>query len=197
MAAISRNSTLLEVAAIVSAALEEAGFKSVLSGGAAISIYTDNRYESVDLDFVSSVSMQELATILEPLGFERGAKGRARYFCSERPVTTAQRSDRDRSGISQRASNDHVLDFGGAVQILRSLRRGELTQQGQVRPRSCEVGGNLGEHPGEALIAESPSLSGVAPGGFEGVVQHAAAHGCHHHPGQIDARQGRAESRDR
>lgn len=47
---------------------------------AAISIYTDNRYESVDLDFVSSVSMQELATILEPLGFERGAKGRARYL---------------------------------------------------------------------------------------------------------------------
>lgn len=71
MAAISRNSTLLEVAAIVSAALEEAGFKSVLSDGAAISIYTDNRYESVDLDFVSSVSMQELAAILEPLGFEK------------------------------------------------------------------------------------------------------------------------------
>jgi len=80
MAIISPNSTLLEVAAIVSAALEEAGFKSVLSGGAAISIYTENRYASVDLDFVSSVSMHELATILEPLGFERGAKGRARYF---------------------------------------------------------------------------------------------------------------------
>jgi hypothetical protein len=60
MATISGDSTLLEVAAIVSAALEEAGLKSVLSGGAAISIYTDNRYESVDLDFVSSVAMHRL-----------------------------------------------------------------------------------------------------------------------------------------
>lgn len=80
MATISGDSTLLEVAAIVSAALEKAGLKSVLSGGAAISIYTENRYESVDLDFVSSVAIHDLARILEPLGFERGAKGRARYF---------------------------------------------------------------------------------------------------------------------
>lgn len=52
----------------------------MLSGGAAISIDTENRYESVDLDFASSVSTQELAAILEPLGLERSAKGRARYF---------------------------------------------------------------------------------------------------------------------
>lgn len=78
--AISSESTLLEVAAIVSEALEAAGVVSVLSGGAAISIYTENRYESNDLDFVSSAAMKELTGILEPLGFRRGAEGRARYF---------------------------------------------------------------------------------------------------------------------
>jgi hypothetical protein len=38
------------VAALVSTALEAAGISAVLSGGAVVSIYTHNEYESADLD---------------------------------------------------------------------------------------------------------------------------------------------------
>ena len=63
---------MLELAAVVSGALQDAGVTAVLSGGAAVIIYTDNRYQSQDLDFVSSERMSRLAEILEPLGFVRG-----------------------------------------------------------------------------------------------------------------------------
>jgi hypothetical protein len=52
MSSITRESTLLEVAAIVSDALQKAGIAATLSGGSAVSIYTENAYQSRDLDFV-------------------------------------------------------------------------------------------------------------------------------------------------
>jgi hypothetical protein len=39
---ISANTTVLELAALVSQTLEAAGIKATLSGGGAVSIYTDN-----------------------------------------------------------------------------------------------------------------------------------------------------------
>lgn len=54
MSAITEDSTLLEVAALVSAELQNAGIAATLSGGAAVSIYTDNAYQSKDLDFVTA-----------------------------------------------------------------------------------------------------------------------------------------------
>ena len=74
--------SMIELAAIVSQALEAAGVVAVLSGGSAISVYSDNRYRSFDLDFVTSESLSKLARVLEPLGFE---KGKGRYF--EHPDT--------------------------------------------------------------------------------------------------------------
>ena len=49
---INEDSTLEEVATLVCAGLEADGISVVLSGGAAVSIYSDNPYESYDLDFV-------------------------------------------------------------------------------------------------------------------------------------------------
>jgi len=49
----------------------------VLSGGAAISIYTNNRYQSFDLDFVTNESISTIAKVLAPLGFVRDED---RYF---------------------------------------------------------------------------------------------------------------------
>jgi hypothetical protein len=49
----------------------------VLSGGAAISIYTNNRYQSFDLDFVTNASISMIAKVLAPLGFVRSKE---RYF---------------------------------------------------------------------------------------------------------------------
>jgi hypothetical protein len=54
MAEIKATTTLKELAVIISEALEAAGIIATLSGGGAISIYSDNQYMSHDLDFVTS-----------------------------------------------------------------------------------------------------------------------------------------------
>ena len=74
MARINASTTIEELAAVVSAALEAAGINAVLSGGAVVSIYTNNEYESGDLDFVSPASADRIAEAIAPLGFRR--KGR-------------------------------------------------------------------------------------------------------------------------
>lgn len=60
---------MTELAALVSQTLEAAGIKATLSGGGAVSIYTQNEYESKDLDFVTSERRDALASALHPLGF--------------------------------------------------------------------------------------------------------------------------------
>jgi len=70
MTAISKNSTLIEVAALVSGALQNEGIVATLSGGSAVSIYTDNAYQSRDLDFVTAALVEDLARALTPLGFQ-------------------------------------------------------------------------------------------------------------------------------
>lgn len=45
---------------IVSDTLEKAGIIATLSGGAAVSIYTDNPYQSVDLDFATTALVEDL-----------------------------------------------------------------------------------------------------------------------------------------
>jgi len=79
-ASINKKTTLIELAAIVSEALERAGITATLSGGAAVSIYTDNRYESVDLDFVTAALVNDLKTVLEPLGFRHAGRPRLSVF---------------------------------------------------------------------------------------------------------------------
>lgn len=77
---ISKKTTLIELAAIVSDALENAGIIATLSGGAAVSIYTDNRYQSVDLDFVTAALVDDLKIVLEPLGFQHAGRPRLSVF---------------------------------------------------------------------------------------------------------------------
>ena len=64
---LSASSSVEEVAAIVSDALTSAGITAVLSGGAAVQIYTSGLYESRDLDFVASASQRELEQVLDRL----------------------------------------------------------------------------------------------------------------------------------
>ena len=77
---ITENTTLTELAVIVSEALERAGIVATLSGGAAVSIYTDNRYLSEDLDFVTVALVKELERALEPLGFRQSGRPRLSVF---------------------------------------------------------------------------------------------------------------------
>jgi hypothetical protein len=69
MAEITRATSLQELAVIVSEALERAGIIATLSGGSAVSIYSDNRYQSHDLDFVTLAAPARLQPVVASLGF--------------------------------------------------------------------------------------------------------------------------------
>lgn len=71
---ISEDTRLIELATVVSEALEKAGIVATLSGGAAVSIYSANRYLSEDLDFVTNAVVGELERVLLPLGFAKKRK---------------------------------------------------------------------------------------------------------------------------
>jgi hypothetical protein len=66
---IASDTPLAEVAAVVSETLQAAGIVATLSGGSAVSIYTDNHYQSKDLDFVTTALRGEVQAALAPLGF--------------------------------------------------------------------------------------------------------------------------------
>ena len=74
-----------ELAAIVSEALAAAGIVATLSGGSAVAIYSANRYQSEDLDFVTTALLEELKPVLEPLGFVHTGSPRLSVF--EHPAT--------------------------------------------------------------------------------------------------------------
>lgn len=69
MSEITPKSTLQDVAAIVSSSLEHAGIAATLSGGAAVSIYSNNLYQSKDLDFVTAAMLADVSPVLSGLGF--------------------------------------------------------------------------------------------------------------------------------
>jgi hypothetical protein len=74
MTGINPGMTIREIALAVSTVLLEAGIDLVLTGGAVVSIYTENRYQSYDLDFISHAGNKEIAETLSTIGFH--AKGR-------------------------------------------------------------------------------------------------------------------------
>lgn len=74
--AISNETSAVELAVIVSQVLEDAGIAATLSGGGAVTIYTNNNYQSNDLDFVTSERREKLAEALAPLGFNLAADRR-------------------------------------------------------------------------------------------------------------------------
>ncbi|MCB1053522.1 MAG: hypothetical protein KDC71_23165 [Acidobacteria bacterium] len=66
---ISRETSLIELAFIVCDHLKNHQIIAVLTGGSAVSVYTQNRYQSSDLDFVSSASHKQIAAAVQKLGF--------------------------------------------------------------------------------------------------------------------------------
>jgi hypothetical protein len=77
---ITAKTTLTELAAIISDALECNGIIATLSGGAVVSIYSKDRYQSADLDFVTTALIDELKIALEPLGFKHSGNPRLSVF---------------------------------------------------------------------------------------------------------------------
>lgn len=80
MSKITERSSLVDVAAIVSDALDIAGITATLSGGSAVTIYSDNAYLSRDLDFVTAAMIADLEPVLTTLGFERTRVPRLSQF---------------------------------------------------------------------------------------------------------------------
>jgi hypothetical protein len=69
MKTIGAGTALAELGAIVYEALRERGIDAFLSGGAVVSIYTKNKYESFDLDFVSYADRARIKEVMLSLGF--------------------------------------------------------------------------------------------------------------------------------
>jgi hypothetical protein len=66
-----RDMSIGELAAFISSHLKRNGINVVLSGGGCVSVYTENKYASLDLDFIEygSVGRMKLRKTLEKIGF--------------------------------------------------------------------------------------------------------------------------------
>src|SRR4051812_34802116 len=71
---INSRTTLSALAFIVYKALKDRGVDAVLSGGAVVSVYTKNKYESRDLDFISGDDKKSIGGAMEKIGFVRRGK---------------------------------------------------------------------------------------------------------------------------
>jgi len=73
-----KNMDIKELAAYVYTHLSKNGIQCVLSGGACVSIYTENKFLSYDLDFIENVPTPKtkLTELLDKIGF----KEKNRYF---------------------------------------------------------------------------------------------------------------------
>lgn len=73
---IHKELTVAELAAIVSEAFNANGIEAVLGGGSVATIYSDNQWESKDLDFiVARVERKRIVEILTGLGFHEESAG--------------------------------------------------------------------------------------------------------------------------
>jgi hypothetical protein len=72
------NISVKELAAMVGSKLKEYGIDAVLTGGAAVTIYSRNKYQSLDLDFVTNAveyQPKEIKTAMAELNFELQTEG--------------------------------------------------------------------------------------------------------------------------
>lgn len=65
------NVDLKELASLIYETLKKEGIDAVLVGGACVSIYSRNRYQSSDLDFVTYEELKPIEKALSKLGFKR------------------------------------------------------------------------------------------------------------------------------
>ncbi|OVE75562.1 hypothetical protein BVX97_04025 [bacterium E08(2017)] len=70
--------TRLQLAALISSAFQKENINVVLSGGSCVSIYSDDKYVSMDLDFVNAAftKRDKIIAVMKSLGFHE----KNRYF---------------------------------------------------------------------------------------------------------------------
>lgn len=64
-----RAISLRDLAGYLSEELRKKGIKTILVGGACVTIYSENRYQSYDLDYITYCDMKKVKKALEELGF--------------------------------------------------------------------------------------------------------------------------------
>lgn len=64
------NVGIKKIAAIISGYLKKNGIEAVLVGGACVSIYSDNKYISYDIDLITTSSIKTMIPVLKQLGFK-------------------------------------------------------------------------------------------------------------------------------
>lgn len=62
---------LKDLACLIYETLKNDGINAILVGGACVSIYSENRYQSYDLDFVTYEDLKSIEKALKKLGFKR------------------------------------------------------------------------------------------------------------------------------
>lgn len=71
--------SLRDLAGYISEELRKRGIETILVGGACVTIYSENRYQSYDLDYITYVDMKKVKNALAELGFMEKQK----YFKHE------------------------------------------------------------------------------------------------------------------
>lgn len=71
---INARTRLSDLAFVVYKALKASGVDAVLSGGAVVSVYSKNKYESRDLDFISADDNESIDKAMDKIGFVRHGK---------------------------------------------------------------------------------------------------------------------------
>lgn len=71
---INKKMTIGEFAAAVASYLESRGISVVLTGGAVVCIYTNNKYMSYDADFISPDDHRKITKAMEEIGFKKEGK---------------------------------------------------------------------------------------------------------------------------
>lgn len=79
---ITRDTSIAELGAYICQTLKDQGMDAFLSGGSVVSIYTANKFESFDLDFVTLADRKQIKVVMEGLGYNQS---RSRLF--EHPET--------------------------------------------------------------------------------------------------------------
>ena len=66
--------SLEDLAGLISKELKKRGIEAILVGGACVTIYSSNRYQSFDLDFVCYEDFRKIQKALKEIGFKESGK---------------------------------------------------------------------------------------------------------------------------
>ncbi len=96
-----------QLAALVCANLAQNSVEAVLVGGACVTIYSENHYQSHDLDFATYNDLNKVGLILKKLGFDKRGKYFVRKDCPffidfvNTPIAVGEEFVKNLSGFRQ------------------------------------------------------------------------------------------------